>query len=161
MYTLGYEGASLDEILEVVRRFNITAVADVRQLPLSRKAGFSKSAFSQALSINGVHYRHFRALGDPKSGREAARKKRYAEFERIFLMHLCTPEAQNGMTTLLDFATFETVCLLCFERCSQLCHRSYIADHASSQGFDVFDLSTDLLSSKTGDAKIVPRYYPR
>ena len=39
---------------------------DVRELPLSRKKGFSKSAFCAALSAHGMAYLHAPALGFPK-----------------------------------------------------------------------------------------------
>jgi len=42
----------------------VKTVVDVRELPLSRKKGFSKSAFCDALSAHGIAYLH--ALGCPK-----------------------------------------------------------------------------------------------
>lgn len=41
-------------------------MVDVRELPLSRKKGVSKSAFGAALSAHGIAYLHAPALGCPK-----------------------------------------------------------------------------------------------
>jgi hypothetical protein len=45
---------------------------DVRDVPLSRKPGFSKSALQANLEAHGIAYVHLKGLGDPKPGREAA-----------------------------------------------------------------------------------------
>jgi len=44
----------------------VKTVVDVRELPVSRKKGFSKSAFCAALSAHGIAYLHMPALGCPK-----------------------------------------------------------------------------------------------
>ena len=45
LFTLGYEGLDIDAFVARVRDAGIRVIVDVRELPLSRKKGFSKSAF--------------------------------------------------------------------------------------------------------------------
>jgi uncharacterized protein (DUF488 family) len=44
----------------------VKTIVDGRELPLSRKKGFSKSTFCAALSAHGIAYLHMPALGCPK-----------------------------------------------------------------------------------------------
>ena len=64
-YTIGYQGVSIDQFVRYLKNNNIGILADVRQRPYSRKAGFSKQALSNKLSNIGIVYKHFEALGCP------------------------------------------------------------------------------------------------
>ncbi|MEY2953224.1 MAG: hypothetical protein RLZZ401_1311 [Pseudomonadota bacterium] len=66
LFTLGYEGLTIDAFIARLQAAQVQTVVDVRELPLSRKKGFSKSAFCAALSAHGVAYLHAPALGCPK-----------------------------------------------------------------------------------------------
>jgi hypothetical protein len=71
----------------------VTRVIDVRAVPLSRRPGFSKNILKNGLAEAGIDYVHLKALGTPAEGREAARKGRHAELERIYAGQLELPEA--------------------------------------------------------------------
>jgi hypothetical protein len=43
IYTVGYEGVALEEFLLQLRRAWVQTIVDVRDVPLSRKRGFSKT----------------------------------------------------------------------------------------------------------------------
>jgi uncharacterized protein (DUF488 family) len=60
--TIGYEGAALEDFLSTLKRARVSLLLDVREIALSRRKGFSKSALSAALSSFGIDYRHERAL---------------------------------------------------------------------------------------------------
>lgn len=40
LYTVGYEGLALDELLDRLRHERIDRLIDIRELPLSRRRGF-------------------------------------------------------------------------------------------------------------------------
>jgi uncharacterized protein (DUF488 family) len=68
-------------------------------------------------------------LGTPKEGRLAARSGHYDELERIFAKHLKTPQAKEEMDELSALVKKAgPVCLLCYERDHEHCHRRFIAD---------------------------------
>lgn len=48
--TVGYEGRTLDEVLDVLAAAGVTRVIDVRELPLSWRPGLSKTALGAALA---------------------------------------------------------------------------------------------------------------
>src|SRR3954470_15861231 len=95
--TIGYEGKTLDEFVDELKRAGVEVVLDVRAVAASRRPGFSKTALGNSLRENGIDYRHYRALGTPAAGREAARKGRVAEMRAIYAVQLETPEAELAM----------------------------------------------------------------
>ncbi|TNY10814.1 DUF488 domain-containing protein, partial [Escherichia coli] len=58
LYTFGYEGLEIAAFIARLKSAGIQTVVDVRELPLSRKRGFSKTAFSEALTAGGIAYFH-------------------------------------------------------------------------------------------------------
>ena len=126
--TIGYEGITLDSFITELINNGIRQVIDVRELPLSRRKGFSKTAISSALSMADIGYVHLKSLGDPKPGRLAARAGRDAEFRRIFGNHMKTDEAQRGLALCAKLAAKKSSALLCFERCPTCCHRAIVAE---------------------------------
>ena len=66
IFTIGYECFDQHQFLTWLNSHNINVVADVRNLPLSRKKGFSKTALSTELDKNNIEYVNYRKLGAPK-----------------------------------------------------------------------------------------------
>ncbi|MEX2317691.1 MAG: DUF488 domain-containing protein [Pirellulales bacterium] len=65
LFTAGYAGHDLDSFLEKLRNNDIQTVVDIRQNPVSRKKGFSRSRLPEFLSDHGIEYVHVRELGVP------------------------------------------------------------------------------------------------
>ena len=114
------------DFLAELKRAGVSRVVDVRALPLSRRPGFSKSSLRAALSEVGIDYVHLRALGTPPAGREAARKGRTAELERIYVGQLALPEAMVAAEQLRELVAERPSALLCYEREPAGCHRNLI-----------------------------------
>lgn len=127
IYTIGYEGADIATFLTVLRASGIETVADIRAVAVSRRKGFSKTALSDHVSQCGIGYIHFRELGDPKLGREAAKAGRISEFRSIYNAHLRTPAAQEQLGDLAALSGTKRVALLCYEADPIDCHRTIVA----------------------------------
>ncbi|MBC8267237.1 MAG: DUF488 domain-containing protein [Rhodospirillaceae bacterium] len=130
--TIGYEGATPEDFIATLKLANIELVVDIRELPISRKKGFAKNALSSILEKSGIGYEHLKGLGDPKDGREAARSGRFDEFLKIFNSHMKTEVARTDLDKAVYFTTQKRICLLCYERDFQMCHRYIVAEHLSS-----------------------------
>lgn len=144
VFTVGYEGTDIDRFVATLATAGISRLADVRAVPISRKKGFSKLKLSERLASEGIEYRHFSHLGDPKPGRDAARAGQFDEFRRIYSAHLASPAPQTQLAELAFFVAEEPTVLLCFERVPTECHRSIVADSLNkSIGFEVFNLYAD------------------
>jgi len=126
IYTIGYEAATMGDFLAALASAGVGRVIDVRALPLSRRPGFSKSPLRAALAEVGIDYIHLKALGTPAAGREAARKGRHGELERIYAGQLELPEAIAQGAQMLELAREKPSALLCFERDPSVCHRTLL-----------------------------------
>lgn len=131
--TIGYEGASLKDFLATLKEAGVETLIDVRELAISRRQGFSKTALSTALEESDIKYVHLRALGDPKEGRDAAKAGDYTTFERVFKRHLRTVEAKAGVAAAVELARSSNACLMCYERDQERCHRSIVANVISDR----------------------------
>jgi len=140
LFTIGYEGATVDEVIVALKAAGVTRVVDVRAVPLSRRPGFSRNVLAAHLGEAGIAYTLLKPLGTPPEGREAARKGRVEDLRRIYLGQLETPEALAATAELLTLAAEEPCCLLCFERDPAACHRSILAAElgAEVEAVDLF-----------------------
>jgi uncharacterized protein (DUF488 family) len=133
LYTLGYEGLDVEAFIGRLRVAGVQTVVDVRELPLSRKRGFSKTAFSEHLAEAGIAYFHLPALGCPKDVRDAYRLDGdWANYTRGFMRHLCEQDA--SVRELSKLAQSTTACLVCFEADYTSCHRTYVGRAALEAG---------------------------
>ena len=126
LYTFGYEGFDIDSFISRLQTVGVETIVDVRELPLSRKKGFSKTALGECLKRAGIGYFHAPALGCPKPIRNRYREDGdWQVYTRDFQAYLATQEAT--VQQLSKFARSSTVCLICFEADFNFCHRSYVA----------------------------------
>ena len=124
--TIGYEGASLDAFLRTLQRARIDCVVDIRELPLSRRPGFSRTPLRAALGQLGIAYRHERGLGAPRALRQALRRD--ADLGRFFSGYRRHLRARRALVARLAAELRGRVALLCYERDPARCHRSLVAE---------------------------------
>ena len=139
LFTIGYEGATVDEFLAALRGAGVERVIDVRAIPNSRRPGFSKTPLRNALAEAGIDYVHLRALGTPADGRAAARAGRQADLERIYDAQLALPEAIVAAEEMKALAAEKPSALLCYERDPGGCHRTLLWKSALA-GAEIVDL---------------------
>lgn len=141
VYTIGYEGKTLDEFINILKRHSIKGLVDVRELAFSRKNGFSKSTLSNALKENGIVYRHYPELGSPKALRYKLWDDRnYEEFFKKYSEWLSSPESKTYLEDLEGLAHIRSTVMMCFEKNVEKCHRSIIKKRLIQDGFKVVDL---------------------
>jgi uncharacterized protein (DUF488 family) len=141
LFTIGYEGRTVDELLDALSQAGVRLLIDVRAVAASRRPGFSKTALAAALGERGISYLHLRPLGTPKPGRDAARKGRIAEMHAIYETQLATPEAALALDQARAAASETPTALLCFERDPACCHRTLVAERLIAQNaFQLRDL---------------------
>jgi uncharacterized protein (DUF488 family) len=126
--TIGYEGSDIADFISVLKHSQVDVLVDIRDVPISRKKGFSKKSLSESIFNAGIEYRHMKALGDPKEGRLAARAGEMQRFRRIFCDHMDSDQAKDSLQTLAKLAEKKSICLMCFERDHKFCHRSIVVE---------------------------------
>ncbi len=136
LFTFGYEGIDIETFIARLKAKNVEAVLDIRELPLSRKKGFSKTALGELLRQAGISYTHLPALGCPKFVRDQYKiNKNWVEYTRGFESHLATQSEAVGEVG--KFAQHVTACLICFEADFNFCHRSIVAKEVAKQFVDI------------------------
>ncbi|WP_326541214.1 DUF488 domain-containing protein [Pseudorhodoferax sp.] len=133
LYTFGYEGLDLESFIARLHRAGVRTVVDVRELPLSRKRGFSKTSFSAALAESGIAYLHAPTLGCPKTVRDQYKRDgSWARYTSGFMRHVASQEA--AVAELAKLAKATPTCLVCFEADFNYCHRTFVARAAHAAG---------------------------
>jgi uncharacterized protein (DUF488 family) len=142
LYLIGYEKSGLAEFLATLAAAEVKTLVDVRDLPLSRRAGFSKRQLQAAVEAAGMRYLHLRALGTPPEGREANKRRQWERFWRIVEDKLATAEAEHALQGLAEIAASTPTCLVCYEADWHICHRRRIGEILGERhGFVLHPLS--------------------
>ena len=134
IFTLGYQGSSLETYVAALADAGIDIVVDVRETPWSYKPGFSKTPLSAYLGNAGIRYVHVKSAGNPSKNRKTA--KDAEECLTRYRDHLTQhPECLDELSALLLKARKQkqTVCFTCFERHASECHRSVIMEELAKR----------------------------
>lgn len=131
LMTIGYEGLTTRDFIDLLRRCRVSMIVDIRELPISRKSGFAKAALAAMLEKHGIKYKHVSELGCPRDIRHDYRDDgNWERYSRRFKAYL---ESQGGaIERLIEWTGEEQCCLLCFEEDYNFCHRSYVAERVAA-----------------------------
>jgi uncharacterized protein (DUF488 family) len=125
LFTVGYEGRSLEDLVDALRAAGVERLVDVRELPLSRRRGFSKTSLGETLREAGIDYVHVKALGNPKPNRERYWAGDVEGGAAVYRKHL-NNGSRSALVELAESLGDDRACLLCFERDHTECHRDVI-----------------------------------
>lgn len=128
IFTIGYEESTIDEFINRLQRHDIAVLVDVREVPASRKPGFSKNRLSEILQAHNINYIHMKALGSPKSIREKLHRDN--DYDSFFDEYSVYIDSQIDVVRDLyhEVVSRRTSCLMCMERFPEHCHRRVVAD---------------------------------
>jgi hypothetical protein len=133
LFTIGYEGDSIDGYLNRLIKNNVTALIDVRRNPLSRKTGFSKKQLGTYCSRVGIEYIHIPELGIPSHRRRELNS--LADYQALFAEYKAEdlPQAKEFILKLDDLLKQHgRIALTCFEKEHICCHRHCVAEEMES-----------------------------
>jgi uncharacterized protein (DUF488 family) len=136
VYTVGYQGHDLHSFGELLKTSRITRVVDVRELPLSRRRGFSKTPLREALAKVGIEYVHLRVAGNPYRDQ----KGDIQACLNMYRMHITSnPDIAESVRAAL---IGERAALMCVETDTKCCHRSILVQQLLSrwQGFNIINI---------------------
>ncbi len=141
VYTIGYEGRSIDSFFRELLRRGVKTILDVRANPVSRKYGFAKSSFSQIADKLEIEYQHKPQLGIPSSLRKPLSD--YASYQRLFTQYKKTIARDHRVevATVAARMNQRPTALMCMEKDVKFCHRSRLAEAISAEnGLDIKNL---------------------
>lgn len=128
LFTIGYEGISLEKYLQKLVLNNVKLLVDVRKNPLSMKFGFSKTLLKRYCNSLDIEYLHIPEVGINSDKRQqldtqADYDRLFAEYRKTTLSE--TTDAQQRILALLK--QHNRIALTCFEAEPCQCHRSHLA----------------------------------
>lgn len=140
IWTVGHSTHSFMELVAVLARYEIEAVADVRRYPGSRRLPhFGEAELREHLAREGIEYEWLPGLGG-RRGRKGVNSDdptvagwRHPAF-RAYAVHLASEEFRAGLEALIDRAERQRTAIMCSEVLWWRCHRRLIADVLTARG---------------------------
>ncbi|MCP8309586.1 MAG: DUF488 domain-containing protein [archaeon] len=134
IFSVGYEGRKLPELVELLRQNAIDILVDVRRDAYSSyDKDFNEKKLSLSLAESHIRYLHMPELGVDYAERQKLKQSHdyeyYFQFYKEYL-----EKNQELLKLLMDLTYNSTVALLCYERDFGRCHRHVIADKLSKEG---------------------------
>ena len=129
LYTIGYEGISLEAYLNKLIQNDIKVLVDVRNNPLSQKFGFSKSQLIRYCEGLKIEYIHFAEVGIQSEYRQELKEQ--SDYDNLFKSYKKkilpnTISTQQKILALLKDK--KRIALTCFEANICQCHRKHLAE---------------------------------
>jgi uncharacterized protein (DUF488 family) len=139
VWTVGYEGRTVESLIDLLRTTPVGRVIDVRDRPVSLAPGYSRGPLKGRLEAAGLLYREMPELGCTFEARRALWNSGDVErFRAEYAAKLATvPEA---IERLARDAAERPSALLCLEREPARCHRGQLAERLADRGFLVHHL---------------------
>ena len=126
LYTIGYEGRAIEEFIAYLDAHEVEVLVDVREMPVSRKPGFSKTKLAYRLEETGIEYLHLRSLGSPRESRKKLRQGGdFGRFSAEYAEHL-DGRVEDVTSLWRLIASGRRAALMCFERDHTQCHRTLL-----------------------------------
>lgn len=132
LFSLGHGTLQPDAFVVTLRAAGVTAVADVRRFPASRRhPWFDAAALRGRLERESIAYRHCEALGGRRAAAPDSRNRglRNTSF-RGYADFMATAEFRSAFDALIATARERPVAMVCAETLWWRCHRRLIADAA-------------------------------
>jgi len=129
LYTIGYEGKSLEAYLNLLIKSSVSLLCDVRRNPLSRKYGFSKGTLKSGCEGVGIRYEHLPELGIESTLRKGLNGQ--SDYDALFLKYERDTLPNQGHSLAAIRSWVEEgyrVALTCLEHSPEQCHRHCVAE---------------------------------
>jgi hypothetical protein len=138
--SIGYENfRDVADFARHLRRAGVERLVDVRELPISRRSGYAKTALGDALSAEGIEYIHLKGLGNPKPIRDLYKSGAIERASALYRDHL-THEQCSQLDELVPLLQEKRSALMCVEHDQHVCHRDVIIEALQSE----LDLKLDV-----------------
>lgn len=127
IYSVGYEGMTVEGLVERLVGARVTTLVDVRLHPVSRKPGFSRRRLAEALAAAGIAYVHEKELGNPPDNRASFRDGDGRD-GRARMRAILSDGAGGAIDRLVTLAAGGRIAVLCVEREHDRCHRAVVTE---------------------------------
>ena len=123
IYTIGYSPHTLDSFVNIIKKYSITAIADVRSTPYSQfKSEFNKDNLKNVLKPHGIAYVF---LGD-LCGARIEDPSCYINGKVNYSLLTEKPKFKEGLERIKKGMTNYVIALMCAEKDPITCHRTIL-----------------------------------
>lgn len=148
LYTVGHSIQSVEEFYEMIRKFEIDCIIDVRSMPFSQHAPqFNKDPLKAFLNMNNILYAHFGTeFGARRTDCLVTSYKDGVEVQQVnFEKGTTTADFQRGIQRLnTALSQGRTISLMCTESNPLDCHRfSFISRYLFDNKYDIKHIMRD------------------
>jgi uncharacterized protein (DUF488 family) len=142
LFTIGHSNHPIERFIELLRDAGITAIADVRSTPASRRyPWFNQARLATRLADKGIAYV---PLGDALGGRPRDPRLYRDDGVADYAAMASTDEFRAGLDRVAEGTRRYRVCLMCAEREPLDCHRCLLVARAlKTRGFAIGHLLAD------------------
>ncbi len=127
IYTIGTSNRTFEEFLDIIAKYGIKSIVDVRSFPTSKFFYFKKEYLEKNLPERGIIYNF---LGKDLGG---FRKEGYINYKT-------TESFVRGVQKLENIAKDLKTAFFCAERFPWKCHRRWISEELSKRGWKVIHI---------------------
>jgi uncharacterized protein (DUF488 family) len=144
VWTVGHSTHPLETFVALVRAHGVTAIADVRKIPRSRRnPQFNVDTLAASLAAAGLAYVHRPGLGGLRRERTDSINLGWKNPSfRAYADYMQTEEFARELDALLALGARERLAIMCAEAVWWRCHRSLIADAVVARGEPVLHILT-------------------
>lgn len=129
LFTIGYEGISVEEYFNKLIKKDIKVLCDVRNFPRSMKFGFSKNQLKKICENLGIIYIHLPGLGiKSDKRRNLVNQKDYDELFKEYNQTTLSTNNADQKIILELLKKYKRVALTCFEGDINRCHRFHLSN---------------------------------
>ena len=139
VYTIGNSTRSIEEFTEILQRYEIKRIVDVRTIPRSRhNPQYNQEELKMSLEASKIVYLHMPILGGLRHARKDSPNMGWRNLSfRGFADYMQTKQFKEGLLRLMQLAKKGGIALMCAEAVPWRCHRSLISDALKVRGVDV------------------------
>lgn len=129
LYTIGYEGISLEEYLNRLVKNDVKVLVDVRSNAISMKFGFSKAQLKTFCNSLNIEYMHIPEVGIQSEQRQELKtQKDYDNLFDIYKKYNLKKTISQQQQILNLLKDKKRIALTCFEANICQCHRKHLAE---------------------------------
>ena len=123
IFSIGYEGISIDAYLNTLVKNNIKLLCDVRKNPLSMKYGFSKNQLKKYCENLHIDYVHIPDLGIESQARKNLNT--HEDYYNLFEVYKTGLKVKTFFLQKIKelLNQYNRIALTCFEKDHKFCHR--------------------------------------
>ncbi len=142
IYTIGHSTHSLKEFIDLLLKYKIEHLIDVRSIPYSfYTPQFNKEALKKKLMQIKIRYTHMKGLGGLKHPKKSSQNMGWRNLSfRGYADYMQTKVFKKNLERLVEYALKKTTAIMCAESLPWRCHRSLIGDFLTIKKFDVEDI---------------------